>query len=296
MAAHPDGAWPWPSHISPTHPYPAAVPGPIARRPHVSRTRSDRDDLDLNRRRGRRRHNDGLRGRGGRLWRRGLRRHRGRSLSLPIGGRRRRGGGRAGSGWRLGGSRLGLVGHRRRVRLLHHVGRLSVVHGHIGHRARFGAAGGDEGGNTSERETRGACVGFHKFKMFHIQWVGRMRGPPGSVKTHTNVRAFCNRLGGSAVLRRSLRNGLNGASASSFCSSSCSKALQKPRTTTRTRTITRLAPVGSGLLRRRGGADEAGEVGLLLLKVGQVEVHHVAGGVGIEGDVLQPGRGPPGDG
>ena len=51
MAAHPNGVGPWPSHIAATYPYPAAVPGPIARCPDIIGTRSYRNDLDLRRRR-----------------------------------------------------------------------------------------------------------------------------------------------------------------------------------------------------------------------------------------------------
>ena len=40
------------------------------------------------------------------------------------------------------------------------------------------------------------------------------------------------------------------------------------------------------LLRWRRAADKSGEVGFLLFEVGQVQVHHVAGGVGIEGNVF----------
>jgi len=52
MPAHPHGAGTGPNDIAATNPYPAAVPGVIARRPDISGTRSVRNDLDRGRRRG----------------------------------------------------------------------------------------------------------------------------------------------------------------------------------------------------------------------------------------------------
>src|ERR1039458_6008638 len=137
MAADPDGARPGARHIAATNPYPAAVPGPITRRPNIIWTRRDRNVLNLRRRRGR----------GSldcRLWRRGrLRRHSNwsRLSLLPIGRRGRRG------------NSCHAVGRRWRwIDWLAGVSRLNVIHRHIFHPPLHAAGCHDP--NTREREAR----------------------------------------------------------------------------------------------------------------------------------------------
>ena len=172
MAAYPDGGGAGPNDIPAANPYPAAIPSPITRGPDIIGARGDGNDLDLRGRRGRRCHNDGLRGRDDRLRRR-LRRHRNRGCrrSRPVGCRGGRRGRRRGSGGGLGRNRLDLVSDRRRVRLLDHVDRLSVVYGHVSHLPLRTAS--DQSCDTRERRARGPYFSLHKIKVIHIQSVGR---------------------------------------------------------------------------------------------------------------------------
>jgi hypothetical protein len=178
MAAHPNGAGPRPNHIAATEPYPTAIPRPIARRPDIIWTRSNWNHLYLRRRRGRRCYDGCLRGR--------LVRHRSRSRRrlLPIRCRRRRS-----SSGRAAGGRL----WRRRIGGLGDVSRLNVVHRHIFNSA-LRATGGQRR-DSRECQARGPNVSIHAIKLFHIQYLGRRTGNEGSVKTHTNLRGFCNRCG-----------------------------------------------------------------------------------------------------
>jgi hypothetical protein len=150
MATHPYGGWPGPNDIAASNPYPAAVPGIIAWRPHIVGARSVRNDLDQGRRRRRRRHDDCLRGR--------LRRHRGRWSLLPIRRRRRRSGPYPAVGGRLG---------RRGVGRLPGVGRLNVIHRHVFNPA-LRATGGQRR-DARECQARGPYVSIHEIKMLHIQ-------------------------------------------------------------------------------------------------------------------------------
>jgi hypothetical protein len=178
MAAHPNGTGPGPHYIPAADPYPAAIPGPIARRPDIIGTRSDWNVLHLRRRGGRRGHDRSLRGRSGWLWRRCGRR------SLPVSGRRRRSGPR--------GSRLGLVNNSGRWRRLDDVCRLGVVHGHISNLAMRTTS--DQGRNPCEREARGPHVNIHEIKILHIQRVGRRSRAGSSAEMQKNVRRPCNLL------------------------------------------------------------------------------------------------------
>jgi hypothetical protein len=144
MAAYPNSAGPGPSHIAATDPYPAAVPGPIARRPDIIGSGSDRNDLDLRCRRGGGSHDDRLRGRSR------LRRHRSRRRLLPIRGGR----GRSSSCPRVG-ERLG----RRRIGQLADVSRLNAIHRHIFNPALRATRG--QRSDTRESQARGPYVSFH---------------------------------------------------------------------------------------------------------------------------------------
>lgn len=160
MAAHPNGSGSRTGHPSAANPYPATIPSPITRRPDIIGARGDRDYLDSSGRWGGRSHDYHLRRRGNRLRRGRLRRHgsRGWSWSLPVG---RWGRGR----W------LGLVNDRRRIRLLDHVSRLSVVNRHIGDLPLRTASG--QSRDTRERRARDPYFSLHKIKVIHIYSVGR---------------------------------------------------------------------------------------------------------------------------
>jgi hypothetical protein len=176
VAAYPNGGGPGPNDPAATSPYPAAVPSPIARGPDIIGTRSDRNDLDPKRRRGRRGHNDCRRGRGHRLRRWHLRRHRSRGCrrSRPIGcGDCRRG------------RRLALVGNRRRIRLLDHVCRLNLVRRHVSNLPL--RATGDQNRDTRERHARGQYFSIHGFKVLHIQPIGRKAKAANWIKMCENA-------------------------------------------------------------------------------------------------------------
>ena len=188
MAAYPDGVRPWARNIVAAHPDPAAIPGPVARRPNVIRARSNRHDFNLRRRRRCGSLDDGLRlhyhGRG-RGW---LSRHRNRSggWSLPI---------RCRSGRR--GGRLSRINGRRRVRLLDHIGRLSAIHGDV-HDLALRAAG-DDSSDTREAKARGQSPQIHKRKSSHMLPVGPDGGAGYSRKLTINLAGSCNRVGWLAV-------------------------------------------------------------------------------------------------
>jgi hypothetical protein len=165
MTAHPDGGGPGPSHPAATNPYPAAIPSPIARCPDVIGRRSDRNHLDARRRRGNRCHDNCLRGWRG--WRLCQRRSRGCRRSRPVCGR----GCRRGRSRRLGWGRLDLVSHRRRIRLLHHVGRLNVVNRHVSDLPL--RTSGEQSRDTPQRHARGPHISVDRIKVFHIQPIGR---------------------------------------------------------------------------------------------------------------------------
>ena len=173
MAPHPNGGGPGTDHPAATDPYPAAVPSPVARNPDIGGAWSARDDLDPRGGWGGRSHNDCLRRPGDGLRRRRLHGHgsRGRSRSLPVGRCRGGRGSRRGSVGSLNRHRLGLVSDRRGIRLLDHVGRLNVVHGHISD-LRLRTAS-DQSRDTRERGARGPNFSVHRIKVVHIQPVGR---------------------------------------------------------------------------------------------------------------------------